>query len=645
MARPRLGLSRLLLLLLTSVAPSLAPAASWVTPEGYWVRYPLPGAEVKSLTADPTSRGTFFLGTAQGSIYRSSDGGRTWASPQGGVTFPGYSVTAVVVDPGQAHTLWAGLTGVVQGGLLARSDDHGRSWYEVRSWDRRAASRVVAVSSFASSTGRRHVIAVGGDGGLEISEDGGASWRPSLPPLDPGSGISFLAFHPVQRDVLYCGSFRHPFRSTDLGRTWTRIANGMIEDTEVFQLDFAKENADDVWAATCGWVYHSTDAGRSWTRFKEGMLDRRTHTVRHDPREPNRVLAGTTGGLFESVNGGKTFRRLGRDLVVNALVFDPFEPNVLLIGTESEGVYRSDDAGLTLAEVNGGLAETRISAVTTTSSGRVVMARAADGASGGLWSIDPMNGTAVRLAFSPPSTVLALAASGERLLAGTHDGLFMADEAGSAFTLTLPHVTRSFTLEGKAVLAATDAGVFESRDGGRRWARRGTLSGRVEWVRRARFTGSGQAPTLAAERDGHTFWWDGRDWVMKAVRLAAGTQLTGGFGRARAGTRWTPDPIGLDVDTARALLYFRPENEGEDAVALRFPESGLSVAGWSGDPRSQGGLFLATLGRGLFRYLPGKPPGEPESPAAPSPRAGGATFALAGPRLASPDSPPVVAQP
>jgi len=37
----------------------------------------------------------------------------------------------------------------------------------------------------------------------------------------------------------------------------------------------------------------------------------------------------------------------------------------------------------------------------------------------------------------------------------------------------------------------------------------------------------------------------------------------------------------------------------------RLAESGLVVAGWAGDPRSASGLFLATIGRGLFRFVPG----------------------------------------
>ncbi|MGA7989807.1 MAG: hypothetical protein WCC53_00080, partial [Thermoanaerobaculia bacterium] len=286
---------------------------------GLWYRYPLPGAEVKSLVADPAIPGLFWAGTAQGGIYRSTDSGNTWESAPEGLAFPGYAVTSLAADPLRPGTAWAALTGVVRGGILARSIDGGRRFEVVRRWEDRAAARVVALVA----RGFSRIVAAGGDGGIEISEDDGLTWRSSAPPLDEGSGVSFLAFHPARPDVLYCGSFRHPFRSTDGGRTWTRIAAGMVEDTEVFAMDFSAEAPDEFWAATCGWVYRTTDGGAKWTRYREGLLDRRTQAVRVDPRNPSRILAGTTGGVFESRDRGKSFRRLSPDVVVNALVFDP----------------------------------------------------------------------------------------------------------------------------------------------------------------------------------------------------------------------------------------------------------------------------------------------------------------------------------
>jgi len=568
-------------------------------PAGTWLRYPLPGAEVKSLAADPRVPGLFYTGTALGGVYRSTDGGRSWSASPGGAPFPGYAVTSIVPDPQRPGTVWAGLTGVVKGGLLVRSDDSARSWSVVRRWAERAEARVVAVALLKG----RKVVAVGGETGLEVSEDGGSSWRPSQPPLDPGSGVSFLAFHPLAPGVLYTGSYRHPFRSTDLGRSWTRIAGGMIEDTQVFHLDFSPTDPDDIWAATCGWVYRTRDGAASWTRYKDGLLDRRTHVVARDPRDGTRVLAGTTGGLFESRDAGRTFRRLSRETtVVNALLFDPANPSVLLVATESEGILRSEDGGVTLAEANAGLSEARVSAVAVTAAGRVVVARAADGGSGGLWSLDPETGRSERLAASPGATVRALLAQGERLLAGTPDGLWLAAGPGQPFARVLGAPVTALAAGPGRTFAATDSGAYESRDGGTAWSRVGDLTARVDAVLWSRLPGT-RSETLAVRSSGRILWWNGRDFGLDARSGSNPRPLTGGFGRPRASSYRAPEPIGVDVEAEKGRLLYRTAGPGSDVV-LALPERGLNVAGWAGDPRRGEGLYLATIGRGLFRFVP-----------------------------------------
>jgi ligand-binding sensor domain-containing protein len=378
----------------------------------------------------------------------------------------------------------------------------------------------------------------------------------------------------------------------------------MVEDTEVFGIDFSTGDPNDFWAATCGWVYRTTDGGASWTRYREGLTDRRTQAVRVDPRDPNRILAGTTGGLFESRDQGKSFRRISADVVVTALVFDPRDPSRLLVGTEADGVLRSEDGGLTLVESNRGLSEARVSAVAVLPSGRVVVARAADGKSGGLWSVDAATGDVERLAASPPATVLSLASAGGALVAGAPDGIYRAAHVGAPFTKVLDAGTRAFASDGEGrFLAATDKGVFESLNGGSAWRRLGSLKSRVEDVRRARLPESG-LKTWSADAEGLTLWWDGTEWARRPLP-GGGRILSGGFGRPRAVTHFVPEPIGVALSQERSVLVFRPEDDTEGGIAVTMPETGLVVAGWAGDPRSASGLYLATIGRGLFRFVPG----------------------------------------
>jgi photosystem II stability/assembly factor-like uncharacterized protein len=579
--------------LLVGVAPSGVASTSGAA-AGTWFRYPLPGAEVLALVPDRSAGGAFWLGTAQGGLYHSTDGGRSWAPPSAGARFPGFAVTALAGDPDRPRSLWIGLTGVVRGGRLLVTEDLGATFREVLRWEGRAGVRAVAVASIAG----RRVVAAGGDAGLMISEDGGATWRSAMPPLAPGAGISFLAFHPARPGLLFAGTFRHPFRSDDLGRTWTRIAGGMVEDTEVFGIDFLPGKPDDFWAATCGWVYRTTDGGASWIRHRDGLADRRTHVVRIDPRDPARILAGTTGGLFESRDAGTSFHRITPEVVVNTLVFDPANPERLVMGTESDGVLVSEDGGASFSSGSRGLAEARLSAVAEAGKGRVVVARAADGPAGGLWTVEVASGSAERLAEAPSATVVALMRVRGRLLAATPEGVFASEAPRGPWKKTLPRPARTLTADGASVAVATDAGVFESRDAGRSWARLGSLDVPVESVGRVR-PATSRPPLLVAETARDALAWDGKEWVSLATPGLAGP-LSGGFGRPRVAHR--PVPLGVEVDDALGTLVFRDAGGGEVAVGL--PEEGLAVTGWAGDPREKEGLFLATVGRGLFRFVP-----------------------------------------
>lgn len=581
---------------------------------GTWLRYVLPGAEVKSLVAARGAPGRFYAGTAHGGIYASTDGGRTWKGPEGGPPFPGYAVSALAVDPASPAVVWAAMVGVVRGSLLARTDDGGATWSEIRRWPDRSGARAVAVAA----VGGRRVVVVGGDGGAEVSVDDGERWRASQPPLDPGSGISFLSFHPTKPELLYAGSFRHPFVSADLGRSWRRIAGGMIEDTEVFDLDFSPSDPDDLWAATCGWVYRTRDGGRLWERYKEGLSDRRTHVVRRDPRDPSRVLAGTTGGLFESLDAGKTFHRLGPEVVVNALAFDPANPSLLLVGTEAEGVLRSEDGGRTLGESNGGLSETRVSAVVRGGPGKAVVARAADGRSGGLWSVDLRSGKNERLPSAPPATIVAMASLGGRFYAGTAEGLFAGDGA-SPFQLLYPRPVRALLVDSGRLYVATSDGVVSPAEAGKGWEKVGSLSGRVDALSRVRFPGGSTG--LAARVRGVTWYRERGEWTDSPGILGPGGPhlLAGGFGRTASAQPRSRPPQTIGVEAGEpGQIVFRGDGPDDEPLVLPVPEAGLAISDWAGDPRTPEGLLLATIGRGLFRFVPG--PAAAAAATAPAPR-------------------------
>ena len=68
--------------------------------------------------------------------------------------------------------------------------------------------------------------------------------------------------------------------------------------------------------------------------------------LKQDPVHHGIVYAGTTEGLYKTMDGGKTFQRMtGPDVIVNDVFVDPQDTNRVLLATDRSGVLASKDAG------------------------------------------------------------------------------------------------------------------------------------------------------------------------------------------------------------------------------------------------------------------------------------------------------------
>jgi photosystem II stability/assembly factor-like uncharacterized protein len=80
-----------------------------------------------------------------------------------------------------------------------------------------------------------------------------------------------------------------------------------------------------------------------------------------DPRVPNQIYAGTTIGLYRSQDGGESWKSELPDLVINAIVVDPENSDILLLGTDDAGVLRSEDGGRSFTPSNAGFSQRQVS--------------------------------------------------------------------------------------------------------------------------------------------------------------------------------------------------------------------------------------------------------------------------------------------
>lgn len=160
------------------------------------------------------------------------------------------------------------------------------------------------------------------------------------------------------------------YRSSDGGRTWS----GMIFEDETglstgHYIIYAIEEGPDgtlYASADRGRIFRSLDAGETWHLAGElpGASSDVTWALASHPSKPGVVFAGTFGnGVFATDNYGLTWARLeGKGLAddgriqVFDLEFDPATPDKpTLWAATARGVYRSMDQGGHWQELNGGL--------------------------------------------------------------------------------------------------------------------------------------------------------------------------------------------------------------------------------------------------------------------------------------------------
>lgn len=188
---------------------------------------------------------------------------------------------------------------------------YGKTQSWDNAWDVRAMSNYNTITSLSESPKQEGLLYAGTDDGLiQVSEDGGASWRKFT--LNAIKGVPNTPFvNDVRADlfdanVVYAALDNHKYgdykpyiiKSTDKGKSWSLI-NGNLPDTLlIWRLVQDHVKKDLLFAATEFGVYVTLDGGGMWTQLKSGMptIPIRDITIQ---RRENDLVAGSFGrGIF-----------------------------------------------------------------------------------------------------------------------------------------------------------------------------------------------------------------------------------------------------------------------------------------------------------------------------------------------------------
>ncbi len=285
------------------------------------------------VTIDPNNPNVIWVGSGENNsqrsvsfgdgVYKSVDGGQSWSNLGLGES---EHIGRIVVDPRDSNTvyvaamgpLWRGggdrgLYKTLDGGvtwerILHISDDTGVAevWLDPRHPD------TVYATSYQR---RRHVwtlINGGPESAFHKSTDGGATWREidsGLPDVDRGR--MGLCISPVDPDVIYgvVDAERDEggvFRSLDRGESWEKRSDHAPGGDYWNELTCDPHDLDTVYMVDV--LLHVTrDGGETFEAMSPERIHVDHHAVWLDPEDPDYMLVGNDGGIYESFDRGATW--------------------------------------------------------------------------------------------------------------------------------------------------------------------------------------------------------------------------------------------------------------------------------------------------------------------------------------------------
>lgn len=317
------------------------------------------GGRTRSFVIHPSDPNIMYAGAVGGGVWKTIDGGASWLPA--GDFLPSIGISALAMDPRNPDTLYAGTgewyTGSLRGDSIRgvgifKTTDGGTTWALITA---ATTTSFYYVNKIVISPGDSNRIYAATYGGVWTSLDAGVTWTRTLLRAAPDSGCQDLVIRTDKaEDYLFAsclsrGSgvqsavFRNPNAAG--GGKWEQVlAQPNMDRTS---LALAPSNQSIVYA-----ISSSQETGPNqysllavYRSGSNGDLDTwETRTSGKDANRLNRALLTNPQGAFTDVcfTGAPTYTHQGE--YDNAIAVDPLNPDVVWVG--GIDVFRSDDGGV-----------------------------------------------------------------------------------------------------------------------------------------------------------------------------------------------------------------------------------------------------------------------------------------------------------
>lgn len=314
----------------------------------------LAGYSTVDVLIDHTNPNVLYC-TCKDGIYKSTNGGASWVKSSNGLSSSA-SAGQIRMDPANSNRLYATVNDST-GSFVWRSDDAGASWQKKANGIMHPYIATVEVSPISPSIVYCGTIIGGRNGGFFMSVDYGDTWYHTAGSDVPGSGMDNdcapIATDPTNLDRLYCARTHYTdvIRSTDGGLTWTW--SGQYFNVRAILVD--RNAPHRVIIAGNNHLKLSTDYGQTYVNKITGE---QFQCLTAAPSNSNIIYAATTSrGIYRSNDAGASWAQVSGSEIYgfNRISVHPTNPDIIYCVTAGRGIAKSTDDGHSFTFLNSGL--------------------------------------------------------------------------------------------------------------------------------------------------------------------------------------------------------------------------------------------------------------------------------------------------
>ncbi len=288
------------------------------------------GGRIKDILINPFNRSQIWIASPGGGIWTTTNRGLSW-SPINDF-LPVLNVVSLAIDPLNPQNLYAG-TGeyeymggygqpIVNGRRIIgvgiyKSTDGGASWFHLQNTNTPDFAYVSRLAHMPAMTNR---LLAATATGLHRTTDGGASWTRILLP-EFGEAVRDVKINPANPSIILVGTISDVYLSTDGGSTWARQTTGargkMASSPGRCELAIAPTNTNIMYVSVAlstggDQIWQTRDGGAGWQlrATNRSTANAYTNAIWVSPTDPDLIVAGGTGNLVRSTDGGGSFKEV-----------------------------------------------------------------------------------------------------------------------------------------------------------------------------------------------------------------------------------------------------------------------------------------------------------------------------------------------